>query len=114
MMLNKKVVKLFYLQGDLLFIDNGPYLSSLEHVVDYYRNIPDGLPCPLLHPIQPGPKPPIPEMPPSIFNGVSTNTYFKLKLTCNIVFIRAIFFYQRVLSKRRRRLVQEKEFQILL
>ncbi|XP_033227086.1 tyrosine-protein kinase Shark isoform X2 [Belonocnema kinseyi] len=58
-------------KGDLLFIDNGPYLSSLEHVVEYYRSIPDGLPCPLLHPIQPEPKPPIPEMPPSIFNGLT-------------------------------------------
>ncbi|XP_051153972.1 tyrosine-protein kinase Shark [Leptopilina boulardi] len=56
-------------KGEFLFIDNGPYLSSLEHVVEYYRSIPDGLPCPLHNPMKPGPKPPIPEMPPSIFNG---------------------------------------------
>ncbi|XP_043482946.1 tyrosine-protein kinase Shark [Leptopilina heterotoma] len=56
-------------KDEFLFIDNGPYLSSLEHVVEYYRCIPDGLPCPLHHPMKPGPKPPIPKMPPSIFNG---------------------------------------------
>ncbi|XP_011505874.1 PREDICTED: tyrosine-protein kinase shark [Ceratosolen solmsi marchali] len=54
---------------NFLFIDNGPYLPSLEHVIEHYRCMPDGLPGPLIHPIVPVPKPPIPEMPPSIFNG---------------------------------------------
>ncbi|XP_001602126.1 tyrosine-protein kinase Shark [Nasonia vitripennis] len=54
---------------NFLFIDNGPYLPSLEHVIEHYRCMPDGLPGPLIHPIAPIPKPPIPEMPPSIFNG---------------------------------------------
>ncbi|XP_012260350.2 tyrosine-protein kinase Shark isoform X1 [Athalia rosae] len=61
---------------DLLFIDNGPYLASLEHVVEYYRCMPDGLPGPLLQPIAPIPRPPVPEMPSSIFNG---NTLTKLR-----------------------------------
>ncbi|XP_063973343.1 tyrosine-protein kinase Shark isoform X2 [Diachasmimorpha longicaudata] len=56
-------------KNDLLFIDNGPYLASLEHVVEHYRCMPDGLPGPLVHPIPPDPRPPVPEMPPSIFNG---------------------------------------------
>ncbi|XP_015522213.2 tyrosine-protein kinase Shark isoform X1 [Neodiprion lecontei] len=60
-------------KGDLLFIDNGPYLVSLEHVVEYYQCMPDGLPGPLLHPIAPIPRPPVPEMPSSIFNGNTLN-----------------------------------------
>ncbi|XP_043274492.1 tyrosine-protein kinase Shark [Venturia canescens] len=66
-------------QNECLFIDNGPYLSSLEHVVDHYRCMPDGLPGPLVYPIPPGPRPPIPEMPPSIFNG---NTLSKKRGSC--------------------------------
>ena len=46
-------------------------MPSLEHVVEHYRSMPDGLPGPLVYPIAPVPKPPIPEMPASIFNGVS-------------------------------------------
>ncbi|XP_015602408.1 tyrosine-protein kinase Shark [Cephus cinctus] len=65
---------------DFLFIDNGPYLSSLEHVVEHYQCMPDGLPGPLNHPIAPVPRPPIPEMPASIFNG---NTLTKKKQTLN-------------------------------
>ncbi|XP_066603271.1 tyrosine-protein kinase Shark [Prorops nasuta] len=56
-------------KSEFLYIDNGPYLSSLEHVVEHYQTIPDGLPGPLLHPIPPDPRPPVPEMPPFIFNG---------------------------------------------
>ncbi|XP_015126879.1 tyrosine-protein kinase Shark [Diachasma alloeum] len=56
-------------KNEYLFIDNGPYLASLEHVVEHYRCMPDGLPGPLVHPIPPDPRPPVPDMPPSIFNG---------------------------------------------
>ncbi|XP_012283848.1 tyrosine-protein kinase shark [Orussus abietinus] len=63
-------------KGEFLYIDNGPYLPSLEHIVEHYRCMPDGLPGPLLHPIAPGPRPPVPEMPSSIFNG---NTLTKRK-----------------------------------
>ncbi|XP_034945799.1 tyrosine-protein kinase Shark [Chelonus insularis] len=52
-----------------LFIDNGPYLDSLEHIIEHYRSMPDGLRGPLVHAIPPKPRPPVPEMPPSIFNG---------------------------------------------
>lgn len=58
------------MQGKYLFIDDGPYLDSLEHVVEHYRCMPDGLRGPLVCPIPPKPRPPVPEMPPSIFNGV--------------------------------------------
>ncbi|XP_058804945.1 tyrosine-protein kinase Shark [Phymastichus coffea] len=58
-------------QKNFLFIDNGPYLPSLEHVIEHYKCMQDGLPGPLIHPIAPAPKPPVPEMPSSIFNGDS-------------------------------------------
>ncbi|KAH0564657.1 tyrosine-protein kinase Shark isoform X2 [Cotesia glomerata] len=63
-------------KGKYLFIDDGPYLDSLEHVVEHYRCMPDGLRGPLVYPIPPKPRPPIPEMPPSIFNP---NTLTKRK-----------------------------------
>lgn len=51
-----------YFKGKYFFIDDGPYLESLEHVVDYYSNISDGLPGTLRVPVFPRPKPPIPEV----------------------------------------------------
>ncbi|KAI5712841.1 hypothetical protein M8J75_011667 [Diaphorina citri] len=60
-------------QGDFYFIDDGPYLDSLEHVIDHYIACPDGLPTTLQVPVPPLPKPPLPELPPSLFNrGFST------------------------------------------
>lgn len=44
-----------------MFIDNGPYLESLEHIVEYYSFISDGLPTTLKNPVPPEPKPPVPE-----------------------------------------------------
>lgn len=38
--------------------------------------MPDGLRGPLVYPIPPKPRPPIPEMPPSIFNPVISLNYF--------------------------------------
>lgn len=69
----------------LLFIDNGPYLASLEHVIEHYRCMPDGLPGPLVHPIPPEPSPPVPEMPPSIFNGntLRKNSHSSSKIVTN-------------------------------
>lgn len=70
-------------KNDYLFIDNGPYLASLEHVIEHYRCMPDGLPGPLVHPIPPEPRPPVPEMPPSIFNGntLKKNSHLKKNST---------------------------------
>jgi tyrosine-protein kinase len=48
-------------KDDYLFIDNGPYLESLEHIVENYSFIPDGLPTVLQSPVPPKPKPPLPE-----------------------------------------------------
>lgn len=42
------------------YIDNGPYLDSLEHVVGYYSTLADGLPSKLQKPI----KPFLPTLPP--------------------------------------------------
>ncbi|XP_072401763.1 tyrosine-protein kinase Shark [Diabrotica undecimpunctata] len=44
-----------------LFIDDGPYLESLEHIVEYYSLMSDGLPTVLRYHVPPKPKPPVPE-----------------------------------------------------
>uniref|UniRef100_A0A1B0FHV1 Tyrosine-protein kinase n=1 Tax=Glossina morsitans morsitans TaxID=37546 RepID=A0A1B0FHV1_GLOMM len=43
-----------------LFIDDGPYLPSLEHLVEHFMHFADGLPVNLRYPIAPKPKPPLP------------------------------------------------------
>lgn len=40
-------------RGQYYYIDYGPYLESLEHVVSYYMNHADGLPVELQRPIKP-------------------------------------------------------------
>lgn len=40
-------------RGQYYYIDYGPYLESLEHVVDHYMSHPDGLPAELQRPIRP-------------------------------------------------------------
>ena len=40
-------------RGQYYFIDYGPYLESLEHVVGHYMNHADGLPAELQRPIKP-------------------------------------------------------------
>lgn len=47
---------------EFFFIDDGPYLNSLEHVIDYYSTMSDGLPCILQYPVPPKPKPPLPKV----------------------------------------------------
>ncbi|KRT79627.1 Ankyrin repeat-containing protein [Oryctes borbonicus] len=44
-----------------LFIDDGPYLDSLEHVIEYYSFISDGLPTMLQTSVPPRPKPSLPD-----------------------------------------------------
>lgn len=48
-------------EGRYLYIDEGPYLDSLEHVVEYYSSMADGLPTVLRNGVPPKPKPPVPE-----------------------------------------------------
>uniref|UniRef100_A0A1A9WHW4 Tyrosine-protein kinase n=1 Tax=Glossina brevipalpis TaxID=37001 RepID=A0A1A9WHW4_9MUSC len=43
-----------------LFIDDGPYLPSLEHLVEHFMHFADGLPVNLRYPVTPKPKPPLP------------------------------------------------------
>ncbi|XP_055693525.1 tyrosine-protein kinase Shark isoform X2 [Lutzomyia longipalpis] len=43
-----------------LYIDEGPYMTSLEHLVQHYTKFDDGLPVNLRHPVRPKPKPPLP------------------------------------------------------
>lgn len=47
-------------EGNYLYIDEGPYLDSLEHVVEYYSSMADGLPTVLRNGVKPKPKPPVP------------------------------------------------------
>ena len=39
--------------GTHLFMDLGPYMPSLEHLVDHYMTFKDGLPCRLIRPVHP-------------------------------------------------------------
>ncbi|KAL0268767.1 UNVERIFIED_CONTAM: hypothetical protein PYX00_010583 [Menopon gallinae] len=50
-------------ENGFYFIDDGPLLDSLEHVIDHYSRMQDGLPTVLQIPIPPKPKPPVPEFP---------------------------------------------------
>ncbi|KXJ82070.1 hypothetical protein RP20_CCG016017 [Aedes albopictus] len=43
-----------------LFIDDGPYMTSLEHLIEHYTRFSDGLQTNLKYPVPPKPKPPIP------------------------------------------------------
>ncbi|XP_035791172.1 tyrosine-protein kinase Shark-like isoform X2 [Anopheles albimanus] len=47
-------------QQDWLYIDEGPFMNSLEHLIDHYSRFSDGLPVNLRFPVPPRPKPPIP------------------------------------------------------
>ncbi|XP_063220076.1 tyrosine-protein kinase Shark-like [Bacillus rossius redtenbacheri] len=64
-------------KDEFYFIDNGPYLDSLEHVIEHYSSMADGLPTLLQVPVKPQPKPPVPEMPPSLLNGLSATLPYK-------------------------------------
>ncbi|KAL4716904.1 hypothetical protein ACJJTC_012715 [Scirpophaga incertulas] len=48
-------------EGNWLFIDDGPYLESLERLIEHYMTVPDGLPTRLTTAVPPKPKPPLPE-----------------------------------------------------
>ncbi|EAT39464.1 AAEL008732-PA [Aedes aegypti] len=43
-----------------LYIDDGPYMTSLEHLIEHYTRFSDGLQTNLRYPVPPKPKPPIP------------------------------------------------------
>lgn len=42
------------------YIDEGPFMPSLEHLVEHFQHFEDGLPCNLRHAVKPEPKPPLP------------------------------------------------------
>lgn len=48
------------LQLSFLYIDEGPYMPSLEHLVQHYMHFSDGLPINLRYSVPPKPKPPLP------------------------------------------------------
>ncbi|XP_050666428.1 tyrosine-protein kinase Shark [Leptidea sinapis] len=48
-------------ENEWLFIDDGPYLESLERLIEHYGTVLDGLPTKLTTPVPPKPKPPLPE-----------------------------------------------------
>lgn len=43
-----------------MYIDDGPFLPSLEHLVEHFMRFADGLPVNLKYPVLPKPKPPLP------------------------------------------------------
>lgn len=47
-------------QMSFLYIDEGPYMPSLEHLVQHYMHFSDGLPINLRYAVPPKPKPPLP------------------------------------------------------
>lgn len=51
------------MQDNFYYIDDGPYLDSLEMLVEHYMMFPDGLPCKLQTPVAPKPNPPLPNTP---------------------------------------------------
>uniref|UniRef100_A0A336M750 non-specific protein-tyrosine kinase n=1 Tax=Culicoides sonorensis TaxID=179676 RepID=A0A336M750_CULSO len=54
--------------GNFYYIDEGPFMPSLEHLVEHYQNFTDGLPSPLIYPVRP---PVVPDAPPVIdFNTI--------------------------------------------
>lgn len=54
--------------NNLFFIDNGPYLDSLEHVISHFSMFSDGLPIELGEAMRPPPLPVVPEFP-AVLNG---------------------------------------------
>ncbi|CRL05353.1 CLUMA_CG018196, isoform B [Clunio marinus] len=50
--------------GKHLYIDDGPYMQSLEHLITHYMEFADGLPVTLRYPVEPKPRPPVPLIPP--------------------------------------------------
>lgn len=48
------------IQMKCLYIDEGPYMPTLEHLIQHYQRFSDGLPINLRHPVPPKPKPPLP------------------------------------------------------
>ncbi|XP_075167012.1 SH2 ankyrin repeat kinase [Haematobia irritans] len=56
------VVKNFIISqsSKFLFIDDGPFLPTLEHLVEHFMRFSDGLPVNLKFPVIPKPKPPLP------------------------------------------------------
>lgn len=47
-------------QMKLFYIDEGPYMPTLEDLIQHYQRFSDGLPINLRYPVPPKPKPPLP------------------------------------------------------
>lgn len=72
-------VFLIFLQNGYYFIDSGPFHNTLEHVIDYYTLLSDGLPTTLQFPVPPKPKPKLPEIP---AHGVTFSYFCMLLVVC--------------------------------
>lgn len=55
------------------YIDQGPYMPSLEHLIQHYMRFSDGLPVNLRYPAPPLPKPPLPQAN-KFFNTIATDS----------------------------------------
>lgn len=54
------VLYVWILQSKFLYIDDGPFLPTLEHLIEHFMRFADGLPVNLKYPVLPKPKPPLP------------------------------------------------------
>lgn len=45
----------------MFYIDEGPFMRSLEHLIEHYMRFSDGLPINLRHPVKPQPRPRVPD-----------------------------------------------------
>lgn len=70
-------------QNHYYYIDEGPYMLSLEHLVQHYMKFSDGLPTKLRYPVAPEQKPPLPP------NSTPDST-LKSKSSCHKLFKSAI------------------------
>lgn len=59
-MCSKVLYFFFVFQLKYLYIDEGPYMPSLEHLIQHYMHFSDGLPTNLRYAVPPTPKPPLP------------------------------------------------------
>lgn len=67
--------RLSYFQLKYVYIDQSPYMPSLEHLVQHYMRFSDGLPVNLRYPVPPTPKPPLPEANRNkFFNTIATDS----------------------------------------
>jgi tyrosine-protein kinase shark len=60
-----------------LYIDDGPFHASLEHLISHYMEFADGMPITLRVPVEPKPRPPVPTFSPIKRKSIEMTSPFK-------------------------------------